>query len=62
MSIDDYWGVDIEAIRKVKDLDEDVMQNGKQSEIAAELTYMSFENEMALRDQAMRELGLDNDD
>lgn len=51
---------DIEAISKVKDLDKDVMLNGKASDIAAELAYMSLENEMALRNQSRQELGLDD--
>ena len=57
MSTDPYEGFDIEAIMKVKDIDPEVMANGKFSEILSELTTMSPENEDALREQAMRELG-----
>jgi hypothetical protein len=47
----------IKEVQKVKDIDPDVLSDGSMSDIAAELEYISDDNEIALRQQAMKELG-----
>jgi hypothetical protein len=62
---DEPVGVDdleerIKEVQKVKDIDPDVLPGApgfRMSDLLAELEYMSDDNEIALREQAMKELG-----
>lgn len=47
----------VQQILKVKDIDPDLLSSGSMVDLIAELEYVSDDNEIALRQQAMKELG-----